>query len=132
MKVVIDRNTWIRGQSGFRTFLLRPRDMHRTALGFVCKAAGLTDNQLEFKSRPADVTSDEGRYCWEPVDGFIHALTHHQRSASGGFTTDTSLSARAMAVNDNSNISDNTRESWLIIHGAKVGIEFEFISGVST
>lgn len=62
MKILeIDRRTWLRGEGGDCSMLLRPKDKKMCCLGFLCLHQGVTEDVIEAISSPADLIGQENR-----------------------------------------------------------------------
>ena len=46
MDLIIDRNEWLRGEGGIKSFLLRESDGKRCCVGIYARALGVPDNQI--------------------------------------------------------------------------------------
>lgn len=100
--VVVDRKTWLRGEGSYSSFLLRPNDGKMCCLGFACKALGLRDHEIELVGEPCELDWD-----------------HPLRRAD----------VKSLVVaNDDTDITDDTREARLIEDGQRIGLNFSFIN----
>jgi hypothetical protein len=125
MKFTIDRKTWLRGEGGDASALLRESDNKMCCLGGIARQCGITGIAGELA--PAGVEEDQ----W---DKFPEPLRPYKRPYSGSiaesahrtYNDNSDLAADMMRVNDDEVISDEYREAKLIALCAPHGIELEF------
>lgn len=116
MKLVIDRPSWLRGESDFRSKLLRSEDNKKCCLGFYSLACGLPEEAIRDRGTVTNACFG-GSY---PVPEEMQFLVHGRISSEVG--------GQLMRINDNSNISDDEREKQLTSIFASHGVEVEFIN----
>lgn len=109
MKLVIDRSRWLRGESSRNSFLKRSGDGRMCCLGFLGKACGYIERELEDRETPATIT-DKSK--WPASLGRIDG--------------------ELMNVNDTYYLDDATRENNLRQLFNQIGIDLEFIDGPVT
>lgn len=66
MEVIIDRNTWIRGEGGNYSFLVRGHDKHKCCLGFCAIVKGIPEKSLMGAKIPAELShyDDKSKMGW--------------------------------------------------------------------
>ncbi len=130
MKLVIDRNVWLRGEGFKNSFLIRLSDKKQCCLGFLGLACGIDAHHLVNQSSPhgsffhqydlvpiesrADKTAKESNLWPEEIyspDVALSSITH-----------------KLMEVNDNKLLSDEEREKTLKTIFLSINIEVDFIN----
>lgn len=111
MKLVIDRQKWIRGEMVKRSFLIRPEDGKSCCLGFLGCAIGISRDNLWGKRMPWDNKD------WEPANWLLQAdpqgwLAMH----------------RLTAINDDQSLTEDKREDKIKQEFAAHDVEVEFIN----
>ena len=127
LNVVVDRQTWYRGNdSGSRLLRL---DRQMCCLGFACVAAGLDDGEI------LGVNVIGSLPCVrQDVDGSVVAggLVPEIFGLAVLDSVDAAESGKEghklYAINDSRDVDGTERESLLIEEGAKHGIAFSFIN----
>ncbi len=109
MKLVINRDKWLRGEGAFESKLLRREDGKMCCLGFLGLACGLSESDIMGKATPVDALND-GKYP--------EAILEY------GFLTTTSYSL--MSANDSRYIPETEREQTITNLMSEIGIEVEF------
>lgn len=105
LKVVVDRQKWYRGQGPKESKLLRT-DGQMCCVGFACKAARLTDAQIE---------------DWATVqEKFIK-----KAPALSGFLDN--RAAGLYSMNDTKHLPDPIREQQIYELGQQIGLDFSFV-----
>lgn len=113
-KVIIDRQTWYRGNSGVSSALRRPHDSKMCCLGFASlQAWGLTPHQIHGVRSPYGLGERRPDVC-----------TKHAR------VIDSMIEVNDMMFMgfDSPIKTEAERESLLTELAAKIGLEFEFIN----
>ena len=110
MKVKINRDTWLRGDDGSESFLLRRSDEKMCCLGFAAIECGVPLSKIGGLHTPYSL---EVGYSW-PVQP-----TYDNRE---GYEL-------LMNINDATGLTETEREAQLIEAGVGVGLEFEFYGG---
>lgn len=112
MKLVIDRNRWLRGEGGAVSKLHRISDGKMCCLGFFCYALGASD--LEGFASPYSVGAfrqwfgdEHGWHPRGPQDDAINNL---------------------IALNDSETLSESSREQAIKYNFAELDVEVEFIN----
>lgn len=112
MKLVIDRNKWLRGEGPSQSRLIRSNDNQMCCLGFLGKACGISEQEL-FDEYTPETAGDENKW------------------PNGIFNEDavenSDITAELMEINDDENLTDENRESNLIERFATINIEVEFV-----
>lgn len=120
--VVIDCNTWYRGQGGSPSALLKPNGC-RCCLGFVLQQRGFADAMLSGTGEPCEVETERA------IAGLTTMGEGDDEDPPTHVNTDTCLAL--MSINDNQAISDAERMAQLNEQAAEIGIHFEFINAPS-
>ena len=120
MKVVVKRSEWLRGEGASSSSLYRPNDGHRCCLGFVGLACGLTDSDM----RNVDTPQNLGNSL---IPKIMERTKLLEKSKYGKGIRDTQICAELMAINDETQKSEEYREARITELGKMVGIEFEFV-----
>lgn len=118
MKLVIDRNTWLRGEGTENSFLLREKDSKMCCLGFLGAACGVPSESMTNTEAPALLNQDHR-------DLFPDFLFHGGRDLN----QDSSDECNSLVeINDDEELTPEEREAELTMLFAKHGIEVEFIN----
>ena len=116
MKLVIDRERWLRGEGAEESKLLRSRDGKMCCFGFLLTGAGMRPGQIVNRSTPVDATG---------------SVLSGQLPASCGWTTQgrslTKDCLTAMQVNDATDVDDATRERLIGNTFRAHGIDVTFV-----
>ena len=122
MKYIIDKSKWVFGGLRFNLILghsyLKNDKGNMCCLGQICKADGVPEKELQNFTRP-------------------HAVRHklpetHWLLCSHSADRDSRVAVDMMSTNDNSMISLEDREAYLISAAKAVGHELEFIGDYPT
>lgn len=129
MKLTIDRSTWLRGEGPNASRLLREADGKMCCVGFLGLACGLTKEQLlekttvaqlvktaAYKPSPEHPVSLDDMY--RPHFDFVRGLT---------VAANSDVANDLYNANDETLISEATRETSLAVLFAKIGVEVEFV-----
>lgn len=116
MKLVIDRNRWLRGEASesypSESYLLRSSDGKMCCLGFLALACG---------ARPEDITNvrtpDQALQACSWPAGLIGSREFEDRCDD------------LMNSNDESSLRDDVRERIISERMAEIGVEVEFVGG---
>lgn len=125
MKFTIDRKTWLRGEGGDDSALLRAYDRKMCCLGSVSLQCGI--NNIFGKSAPCSLKEEE----WAKFPEVLRPLKKpvvYAKTTRGTYNDNSDLAAAMMRVNDDEDISDEGREAKLIELCAPHGIELEFVN----
>ena len=114
-QIIIDRNTWIRGEGSGLSYLLRKMDNHRCCLGFLSQQCGIPDKQL------LGSPSVESALCKE-----FGVVLPDELAFLMDRGNNSSLAYKLMKLNDNHDISNEDRERQLTEEFAKQGFELVF------
>jgi hypothetical protein len=119
VKVVIDREKWIRGRrpGDEPTALLRESDNRMCCLGFCALALGAKREQILGVGEPCDA-------------GFIPRLTYTARDFEDDGNSNTPAAVAAITVNDDDGTNDTDREDQLTKILGAVGLDLEFVGPV--
>lgn len=109
MQLVIDRKTWLRGESN--SALLRPSDQKMCCVGFYCLALGLTREQILGKPWPYKGET-------ELPESAQWLQAHWENNPD----------CELAQINDRSGISDAQREPKIAEIFARHGVEVEFVN----
>ena len=109
MKLTIDRNTWLRGETD-ESKLLRSSDNKMCCLGFLALALNASKEEISDQSTPGTACSVK----W--LDGMLK-MGHESH-----------ISNDLMRVNDSPNLSASEREAKLSQLFSQLGVEVEFIN----
>lgn len=109
MKLVIERESWLRGEGSDASELLRPGDGKMCCLGFYGLACGYLPEDLERLKTPASLLDASKWPAW------LLEFPHVTREC-----------ARLMSVNDNPDCTSSEREEEIIRRFAAYGVEVEF------
>lgn len=121
LKVVVDRAKWLHGEGPSMSMLHRAHDGKMCCLGFACLAAGVTKEQMQTYTDPADLMR-RFHDNLQPLPA-LEGLIRREKNVPYPNTTASIL----MEDNDKEGIKDNLREKRIIEKGAKAGIAFEFV-----
>ena len=120
MKLVIDRNTWLRGEGSAGSKLLRSRDGKQCCLGFLACELGSSQDDIGDKANPSQVPSVK----WLP--GMLHEC---DQCTPGSHVKDSDLTSTLININDSMMYaSESQREADLSSAFAELGVEVEFIN----
>ena len=123
IKVIVDRQTWYRGNSSDHSYLLtiggEYGDSERLCcVGFLCRAMHYSDSQLE-DVQTIGAIEREG-YC-DPFPKTWAAEHDDELYETNAFF-------QLYKINDDPAITDEERELALIQQALPLGIEFEFVN----
>ena len=116
--VVIKRSQWVRGNKLGLSKLLQVKGqscdgtLRMCCLGFWCKAAGLTDEDIRGHGSPGD------------TDKLLEGLTYMSGQYESVFDTD--FTDDMIDINDDSEIGEATREQKLTELANSIGVELVF------
>lgn len=120
--VVVDRNTWLRGEGPVTSKLHRSKDNKQCCIGFVARELGATVEDITDRSSLSESLyyKKQGR----------KVSTIHSSLSFGSFITHyKDILQEAYGCNDNIEITDDERENLLIKIGYRMGINFVFKNG---
>lgn len=122
MKLIIDRDKWIRGETEERSRLLRSSDGKMCCLGFYSKANGYSDDEIEGINSPCELDPSHR----PPGMNWLF-----QSSTPGAFPSRDASTVcwDLMVSNDDSEITEDSREKCLSELFEKNGVEVEFVGG---
>lgn len=123
-KLVIDRSKWLRGKPGDGV-LLRPEDGRMCCLGFLGRACGLTEGEINSQGCPQDTESA----LWPAWLVAIGELEEDDNEEEGREFADTATALHLMTINDSDKVSDDARERAIAEELAQHGVEVEFVDG---
>ena len=118
MKLIIDRNTWLRGEGSEVSRLLRREDSKMCCLGFLAISCNVPEEAIMQDQTPSNV-------CFEHrlmMPEFLFDADSSYRTVVSG------ACIRLMGINDNEDWQDAEREEKLIEIFAENGIQLEFIN----
>lgn len=115
MKLVIDRSKWLRGEGWEQSALLRRSDEKMCCLGFLGEACGVSRISMLGKGSPRRLDKEEKALY--PTALIVDYNTENGLSPMG----------ELMMINDDPNLSEETRESLIIDRMSTFDIEVEFI-----
>lgn len=118
MKLVIERDRWLRGEGSSDSYLLRDSDGKMCCLGFYALACGLMKIQI------ANVTDPAG--ARRPTKAFEDALVHIPLNPEEMPLGNSQAAKDLMSANDSIELEDNEREQRLERLFAKIGVQVEF------
>lgn len=118
MKLVIERDKWIRGNEE-ESMLLRPSDGKMCCLGFYSLALGLDKNDIHGAFCPSELGT-ETYPDWLVISEWAEYLEDDR-------AIDTSFCNEIMTTNDRKSLAEDEREALLKELFAKKGIEVTFV-----
>jgi hypothetical protein len=124
MKLIIDRQKWLRGEGETKSSLLRGEDGKMCCLGFLGIECGIESERLQDVGAPEDIPRDANESLleiWKEAS-FLFVDNIYRSMAS----------VQLMETNDDTSISDQERERRLSDIFSKHGVEVEFIDGIKT
>jgi hypothetical protein len=142
MRFTISRKTWLRGEGGKDSYLLRARDGKMCCLGSICLQGGLSSEQIRGRAEPAtvDVWIKSDPKIAENLGWLLSGYATLDKKMSGivpKWLNASSLTTSMMRVNDaDANlakdhnldpITDAEREAYIIALAAEAGQEVEFV-----
>jgi hypothetical protein len=116
MKLIIDRNKWLRGEGFEASKLLRPADGKMCCLGMLALQSGATEDQISGRASPRKASE----VAWPK------GLTTQDRDVDGLGLTDTCN--LLMEINDQYGITNDQREQDLVEIFQSIDIEVEFVN----
>jgi hypothetical protein len=117
MKLIIDRQKWLRGEGSQDSYLLRPTDGKMCCFGFYCLAISGKIEYLIGNKSPEDIMDHIPSDNWLLSKNSYDNGTHNSPDCY-----------RAMQYNDDGSISEDERESNIKHIFAKHDVEVEFIN----
>jgi len=120
MKLVIDRQKWLRGEGTEKSYLLRSEDGKMCCIGFYSLACGMNKNDI-IEITAIDEAREKGRIVPEQMEW----LAKRTSPTSVISTTDANY---LMAINDDPDYTDSYREQRITKEFATHGVEVEFIN----
>jgi hypothetical protein len=111
MKLIIDRNKWLRGEGDEDSYLLRSSDGKMCCLGFLAKECGHADCEISDVCAPPKIRNRKSKMN-DLVEGSL---------PSG-------LCSELMMENDDQGKSDSYREMFIKEKLSELDIEVEFIN----
>ncbi len=115
----INRATWLRGEGGPTSSLMRPRDGKMCCLGFLGLACGVPAEELQYQGHFSSM-SREARSVLPP--GFVD----ESLVDGGGSSFETAACNYIILVNDATHLSDADRELYITFQLVALGIEVKF------
>ncbi len=115
MKFTVKRSEWLRGEAD--AYLLRAKDSKKCCLGFLALAKGFTNEEIYEKGQLEELSVD--------IPGYVKKCEYEYEESV--YFDDTSITARAIEINDSTAISDEVREEQLKAIFAEAGDEIEFV-----
>jgi hypothetical protein len=116
MKLVIDRNTWLRGEGCDDSFLLRPSDNKMCCLGFLSETCQVPLEAIESQQAPSDVPKIYRSF----LPKFLFR-EDDENDLSG-------ICLELMEANDDEYFGPKEREAQITQLFAENGIEVEFVN----
>jgi hypothetical protein len=114
MKLIIDRNTWLRGVGAANSYLLRPEDGKKCCIGILCSALGVSDNEMFNMRGSQRLINSELLPAWlNPPDTYGYVV---------GDLFD------AYNTNDDIELTEDEREQHVAEIFARHDIEVEFVN----
>lgn len=128
IKLIIEREFWLRGEGSLDSRLLRPSDGKMCCLGYYGKLCGLTTDQIK------DIESPQTIEPTQVDDGFsVKAVWVNPKQQGEWLFMDDNASIPSvdcenlMVNNDDEDITDTVREQLISKTFAKHDIEVQFI-----
>lgn len=121
-KLIIDRKTWLRGETSGKSFLLRISDHKMCCMGSYLLTCGLPTSKIRDIGTPLGTSGVEGDPLTLPMEA--HWLI--EQSPRGRENSE--ISRRLMVINDDTNITDSTREMRITALFKEQDVEVEFIN----
>lgn len=112
MKLTIDRPTWLRGEGGDASALLREKDGKMCCLGFYALACGMEKEDIVGRGGPRSVTMTTDTPLPEQMQWLMCGPAEHSGDATA-----------LMVENDN-----HAKEERIAELFAKHGVEVEFVN----
>lgn len=116
-KFTVDRRTWLRGEGGVSSKLMRSSDGKMCCLGFLGEACGLTKTALRDNGDFTDLS--------RPLIAEIPQELV-KRGDHVGLYSNTEIATQLMNLNDETGIDDIERERSLTCIFAQIGLTVEF------
>lgn len=123
MKLVIDRNKWLRGEGGAVSALRRKSDSKMCCLGFFAKELGYEDDMINDRSSPEDFLTARVTPNYWPK----WAVNEEYEDGEDPYRTDTCDLMDLMKINDDEHMSDEEREGEIKRLFAEHGVDVEFV-----
>jgi hypothetical protein len=123
MKLVIDRNKWLRGEGTENSCLLRPTDGKMCCLGFFGLACGLTAKRITDVVAPVKIPVEIGvsaRREWMRNVPEAEALFDDEMGTS-------EICGELMSTNDRVSLSEAEREQKIRALFAEMSVEVVFV-----
>lgn len=118
MKLIIDRQTWLRGEGWDDSFLLRPEDGKMCCLGFLSDQCGVPLKAISDAQTPVDLSAIHRSLLPE----FLFRELEDDRDVHSKECME------LMQINDNQNLDPKEREDKLTEVFTANGIEVQFIN----
>lgn len=131
-KYVIDRKRWLRGTGGEFSSLLNSQRNGMCCMGHICQQEGVSDVLLEGKLTPVDAIYSAKKKNLEVPKVIYDFFTievmppTEERPILEDRLDASCLSNHAACINDDEELSDETREERLKILFKEKGVELEF------
>jgi hypothetical protein len=119
MKLIIDRNKWLRGEGSKNSYLLRSADQKMCCLGFYSLQCGLKPSDIANKRTPINAPTDESAWL------FLSSKYATHFASPKDYSQDCS---NLMRDNDSEFLDEKEREACIIRFFAKNGVEVEVIN----
>lgn len=117
MKLIIDRQKWLRGEGSAASSLLRAADQKQCCIGIYLEQTGI--NRAMLNGRKAFKSYVSSKY------GHVNVLP---TTSETGWLHDNEIVVPLYQINDNVNLNDAEREAELTTRFAAQGVEVEFIN----
>ena len=114
-KFIVDRKTWLRGEGGSRSSLLRANDNKMCCLGFLSCELGLQKSEIREVPHPANLS-------------LIRSVRNKFEGLLNEESRLTNVCEEIMRYNDSKNITDAERENSLTKEFKSINWEVEFIN----
>jgi hypothetical protein len=116
MKLIIDRERWLRGEGADESYLLRSRDSKMCCLGFFGLACNLTENQIINECMPNAFSLSQVSWNqdWLFDQNNRRALSQETKSL--------------LIINDTVNLNSDERERRIKEIFARHNVEVEFVN----
>jgi hypothetical protein len=122
MKLTIDRATWLRGEGGSNSRLLRGDDQKMCCLGFYAKSCGFSDEDLSDHLDPSELLAVR---LTEENDA--NRIPQSLTPLVAAYHLPTSLAYAMMKMNDDPNWEEAYREARLKELFEQMDVEVEFV-----
>lgn len=129
MKLVIYRDSWLRGEGEENSKLLRSSDNKLSCSGFFCLACGVSRQDITDKSSIREVHRYDLLPAWFVVTGY-HYLRTAIKTIKTHQVAETKISHDLRVINNNINTSDQSKEASIISLFKTHEIDVEFIDGL--